>query len=139
MARKRREIALPWEQRGRWLGRLVAGSRIRAGLLALGVLTVAGLLYRSADHRSRVRETRVAIVSVRRAIDQFRADHGRCPRSTTELQHPPRTGTRYLRRTPKDGWGRELHVACPGQADPDDADVISAGPSGSFHEHDNIY
>ncbi len=135
---KKRNISLPWEQRGKLLGRLALGSRLRAAFFVMVLLAVVFGLYRSADSRAKVRDTRIAIATVRRAIDRFRADNGRCPRSTTELVHPPRTGARYLRRAPRDGWGRELWVLCPAHDDPDGAEVLSAGPSGSFHEDDNI-
>ena len=80
----------------------------------------------------------LAITEARRAVSTFRAEVGRCPRSTTELVHPPRSRTRYLRRTPKDGWGRQLYVRCPAYDDPDGAEIVSAGPSGSLLKADNI-
>ena len=139
MARKRKSnLTLPWERRGGTLGRLVSGQRWKALVAGLVVLIVLLMLWRSADQRARVEETRGVIANVQRAIGEFRADLGRCPRSTTELVHPPRSGRRYLRRQPKDGWGRDLHIECPGHFDPDSAEVISAGPSGSFQSDDNI-
>ena len=87
-----------------------------------------------ADARARVRATRAGIAEVQRAVTAFRAEMGRCPRSTTELVHPPRVGARYLLEVPIDGWGRELYVRCPSPHDPNAAEVVSAGPSGSFSE-----
>lgn len=142
MAKRRRfgrSITLPWERRGAWMRDLVRGRRwkliLAAALGALVLLFVA----RSAEQRQRVRETRAAIAEVKRSIAAFRADLGRCPHSLHELMHPPRSGQRYLRRIPVDGWGQAFWVRCPGRYDPEGVDVVSAGPSGSFLEDDNLH
>ncbi|MGE0791435.1 MAG: type II secretion system protein GspG [Sandaracinaceae bacterium] len=142
MAKRRqlgRAINLPWEQRGAWLRDFVRTRRWRvlaaAAIAALLLLFVA----RSAEQRQRVRETRASIAEIKRALAAFRADLGRCPHSLYELMHPPRTGgRRYLRHIPVDGWGRAFFVRCPGRYDPEDADVVSAGASGSFLDDDNL-
>lgn len=108
---------------------------LAVGLGAILLLFVA----RSAEQRQRVRETRAAIAEVKRSIAAFRADLGRCPHSLHELMHPPRSGQRYLRRIPVDGWGQAFWVRCPGRYDPEGVDVVSAGPSGSFLEDDNLH
>jgi hypothetical protein len=131
-------IALPWERRGAWMRELLAGRRWKV-LLAMAALAL--LLYtafRSAEHRSKVRDTRASITEIKRAIASFRADMGRCPHTIHELMHPPRSGRRYLRHIPIDGWGRAFWVRCPGRYDPEGADVVSAGPSGSFLDDDNL-
>lgn len=139
MARRRRRqrVALPWERRGeRWRG-LLDNTRWQA-LLALVLLVVlASGFARYTRHRVRVRDTRVAIAQVKQAIDRFRAEVGRCPSSDTELVHPPLSQKHYLKRIPNDGWGRPLTIRCPGHFK-DAADVISAGPSGSLLQDDNI-
>lgn len=111
----------------------------RAAALGLAAAAVVlALIARSAEHRQRVVETRATIAEIKRAISSFRADMGRCPQSIHELMHPPRSGRRYLRRIPVDGWERAFWVRCPGRYDPDGADVVSAGPSGSLLDDDNI-
>lgn len=131
-------IALPWERRGAWLRQLLSGRRWKV-LLAIGVVALAvALVASSAEHRQRVVDTRAAIGEIKRGVATFRADMGRCPQSLHELMHPPRSGRRYLRRVPVDGWGRAFFVRCPGRYDPDGIDVLSAGPSGSFLVDDNI-
>jgi len=132
-------LALPWEGRARWLGAFASRSRWQAALL---VLAVGGLLFafvRFADHRRQLHLTYVAIAETHRAIAAFRADVGRCPESPEELVHPPRTGTRYLREIPVDGFGRPLFIACPGRLEEGRPDVVSAGPSGDFFDDDNIW
>ena len=136
--KSRSSVALPWEERGSFWRSLLAGPRWKVALVLVLLVWVGSLLWSSADRRSRERQTRLAITETRRAVSAFRAELGRCPRSTTELLHPPRSRSRYLRQKPRDGWGRQLWVRCPAKFDPDGADVISAGPSGSFLEADNI-
>ena len=131
-------ILLPWERRRAWLTELSSGRRWRG--VALGVLSASlvVLAYRVADRHGRIRSTRASIAQVQRAIAAFRAEMERCPRSKTELVHPPRAGAQYLTEIPTDGWGRELLVRCPSPTDPSGAEIISAGPSGSFSSDDQI-
>jgi type II secretory pathway pseudopilin PulG len=136
--RTSRGIALPWEQRGAWMRDLLAGPRWKVALLVVVLGIVAWGIWRASVREAEMRETRAAIAEVRRAIESFRTEVGRCPRSTAELVDPPRPGRRYLREIPPDGWGRQLWVRCPARNDPAGADVISAGPSGSFFVDDNV-
>ena len=132
-------ILLPWERRRAWLSDLRSVRRWRS-LLFLGV--VAACLsgaWNVADERARVRTTRSAIAEVKRAVAAFRAEMERCPKSKIELVHPPRAGASYLTEIPTDGWGRELLVRCPAPSEPTGAEVISAGPSGSFASDDNLF
>ena len=140
MARRRRQrerISLPWERRRGRLRGALGDTRWQAILTALvGVLLLLGFA-RHAERRVRVRDTRVAIAQVKQAIDRFRDDVGRCPSSSAELLQPPLAQKHYLDSLPPDGWNRPLHVKCPGYFG-DEADVISAGPSGSLLKDDNI-
>lgn len=132
-------VFLPWEGRSAFFAELVSGKRWRSlALLSIAVGTLLGA-WNVADHRAKVRMTRAAIAEVERAVRAFRAEVGRCPRSTVELVHPPRAGAEYLNELPRDGWGRALHVRCPGRNDRGGSDVVSAGPSGSLTRDDNIY
>ncbi len=135
--RQRERVSLPWERRGgRWRG-ILSNTRWQA-LLGLGLLIVLTIGFaRYAQDRIRQRDTRVAIAQVKQAIDRFRADVGRCPSSDTELLHPPLSQKHYLDSMPKDGWGRALSTRCPGYFE-EEAEVISAGPSGSLLKDDNI-
>jgi type II secretory pathway pseudopilin PulG len=133
-----RTVLLPWEGRRAWLAELRSGRRIGAMLLGLALAGLVVWAFAEADARARVRTTRAAIGETRRAVIAFRSEIGRCPRSVVELVHPPKSGARYVEDTPVDGWGRELMIRCPGRLDPSAADVISAGPSGSFAIDDNV-
>jgi hypothetical protein len=136
---QRSPILLPWERQNAWLRELVSGQRWRSLLTGLCVVGVLAFAYRAADHRARVRSTRAAIAEARRAVETFVAEMGRCPRSTVELVHPPKTGAHYLDSVPTDGWGNTLYVRCQGGGGYDIAEVISAGPGGSFLDDDNVF
>jgi hypothetical protein len=131
-------VLLPWERRRALLAGVFSRKRWRALLLLSCVGLFVAAAWQAADERARVRATRAGIAEVQRAVSAFRAEMGRCPHSKTELVHPPRGGARYLTEVPNDGWGHELFVRCPSPYDPSAAEVISAGPSGSFSVDDNI-
>jgi len=137
--KQRRDVFLPWERRTVWFTELISRRLWRTLLLVLILLGGVLVTWRVADFRARVRMTRAAIAEVQRAIINFRAEIGRCPRSTVELVHPPRASAHYLNELPDDGWERQLYVRCPDHRNPGSALVVSAGPSGFFSKDDNIY
>jgi hypothetical protein len=77
------------------------------------------------------------LVEVERATRAFVRDLGRCPQDTNELVHPPKSGRHYLSEPPFDAWGRAPHVRCLG-GERTVIEVVSAGPSGSFLDDDNV-
>ena len=131
-------VLLPWERRRAWVASLFSRKRWRGFSIVVVVGLAVTAAWQVADQRARVRRTRASIAEVQRAVAAFRAEMGRCPHSKTELVHPPRGGARYLTEVPSDGWGHELFVRCPSPLDPNTAEVVSAGPSGSFSVDDNI-
>jgi hypothetical protein len=132
-------VLLPWERRRTWLTELRSMRRWGSMTMVLLAAAFVSGAWAVADLRQRTRSTRSAIAEVKRAVAAFRAEMERCPKSKTELLHPPRAGAQYLSEIPTDGWGRELLVRCPDPDDPSSAEVISAGPSGSFAADDNIF
>lgn len=141
MTRRRSQgpvVLLPWEQRRAWFAELVVGRRWRGALGIAAVVFALVAVWRFAGHRARVRVTRATIAEVQRAMELFRTEVGRCPRSVVELVHPPRAGAGYLVEVPMDAWGRPLYVRCPGDRPGDAGVVVSAGPSGSFSIEDSV-
>ena len=123
-----------WERRRRWFAWASVRHARGLALLGVGLLALTGAVSLS-DHERRVHATRASIVSVQRATEAFRADHGRCPSGVAELVRPPEGSTgapRYLSQVRLDGWGREFLFTCPGGKFPASADVVSGGPEGSF-------
>jgi hypothetical protein len=143
-------LPLPWERENSPV-RVLGSGRHLFPLLIAGVLfgLFAGAHWLGA-RRADVRATRATLHEVQRAARAFVNDIGRCPRSTGELVHPPRSGVHYLHEQPVDAWGRAVLLRCsvsgaalPGvagtpQPSHTDIEVLSAGPSGSFLDDDNI-
>lgn len=133
-----RRIFFPWEARSArfaWVSR----RNLRWALLAASALFAVWVLARIEGYRRAVFATRASIGNAMRAVEAFRADHdGRCPAGVAELVAPGDGHEPYLARAPRDGWGRELRVTCPGRKHPAGADVTSAGPSGSFEDRDQV-
>lgn len=137
--RRRREqprtVVFHWERRSL----LPAWAHIRhARTLVLAALALGALwtVNAAADRRRRIVATHAAISSIERAVQTFRADHGRCPASIAELARPPQTPEttgRYLAELRTDGWGNPFALTCPGGKHPGSADVRSQGiPEGLF-------
>ena len=98
--RPERVVEFTWERRNRWWSWL---SMRHARAVVGAVVAVSGLLLAVSvnAHTRRVHATRASIVSVQRATEAFRADHGRCPSGVAELVRPPagaRGARRYLAR-----------------------------------------
>lgn len=127
MARRhahKQTVFLPWERQGGWRRRLGL-ARAQPFVILLLVAATAGALWGRERHKARVRATRAALLVARRAIDDFRADHGgECPRGG--LDEIVASG--YLSSLPDDAWGRRLRLVCPSRRPPHPYDLYSDGP-----------
>jgi len=134
-----RTVSLPWEARRRWLRELASrrGSRLVVTLALL--IFVTHSIWKIQDRHQRTRQTYLRMMELRWALELFQAKLGRCPQSISELIHPPHPSLPELHNVPRDGWGRTFHIKCPGRLNAPRADVISAGPSGSFLSADILY
>lgn len=128
MAKRRRNVPnviLPWERRGGLVRRLGLG-RARPFLVASAIVALLVLIGVRERERTGVRETRAALLVVRRAVDLYRADHaGKCPERLDELRVAG-----YLGEVPDDAWGNELRLRCPGRKVPGGYELTSDGPDG---------
>jgi hypothetical protein len=118
-------IALPWERRGGLLRRLGL-SRARPLLLTLSVILLFVLIGVREHRAAGVRATRASALTVRRAVDAYRADHGgKCPAELSELEKKG-----YVPKVPTDAWGNSFILTCPGRFEKDGYELLSAGPDG---------
>ncbi|MDB4985649.1 MAG: hypothetical protein JWN04_827 [Myxococcaceae bacterium] len=130
-------LALPWERAHRPLRLFVSRRRFLPLLFVLALSGVTLVTYRLGVQRADVHATRAMLAEVEAATRTFLAELGRCPEDASELVHPPKSGTQYLSEPPLDAWGRAPHLRCtPGEHA--EIEVLSAGPSGSFLDDDNV-
>ena len=118
-------IRFPWERHG-GLFRVLQLGRLRPALAVLAALGFLLLIALREQHRSGVRQTRATLLSVRRALDAFRADNdGGCPPSLDKAKNYGN-----FKEIPSDAWGRPLRFVCPGQHPGADYELSSDGPDG---------
>jgi general secretion pathway protein G len=137
MARRRRPgehaVYFPWERGiGALRGRGIA--RVRPFLVASSMAAVLLALGARERELAGIRSTRATLLSVRTALDEYRADHdGRCPPSLGALATEG-----YSRAQAVDAWQRPLRLTCPGRRDPGGYELISEGPDGEMGGLDRV-
>jgi hypothetical protein len=125
MASSSDRIRFPWERRGGFL-RVLELGRLRPALVVLAAFGFLIVVALREQHRSGVRQTRATLLSVRRAIDEFRADNdGGCP---SPLEKAMSYGN--FKAPPTDAWGHPLRFVCPGRHPGADYELSSDGPDG---------
>ena len=130
-------LALPWERAHRPLRLFVSRRRFLPVLAFAALCALVFTTYKLGGQRADVHATRAMLAEVEAATRAFLAELGRCPEDASELVHPPKSGTHYLSEPPLDAWGRAPHLRCePGEHA--QIEVLSAGPSGSFLDDDNV-
>ncbi len=121
-----KRIVFPWEGRGGGLRRFFRLGRLKPFLVVgvvLGVLVAIGVRERKA---AGIRQTRATLISARRSVDAFLADHdGGCPPALTAVAEFGR-----LDGVPRDAWGRPLRLVCPGRFEGAPFELMSDGPDG---------
>jgi hypothetical protein len=147
----RARLMLPWERELRPLRRSgwarSAGSLLAVAALSLLTFEALG----QDDKRAELRVTRAMLSDVERATRAFVSELGRCPEDLAELVHPPKSGRQFLRELPLDAWQQPPLLRCIEaqqseieaqrseiEAQRSEIEVVSAGPSGSFFDDDNV-
>ena len=130
-------LALPWERTNRPFRQPLSGRRLLPLLAVLALCGLTGSAYFLGERRADVRATRATLAELDRAARAFVADLGRCPEDASELVHPPKSGMQYLSESPLDAWGHAPHLRCQ-VGEHTEIEVLSAGPSGSFLDDDNV-
>ncbi len=130
-------LPLPWEREDSIFRSLFSGRRVLPFVVLFTTAATLGGAYWFGGRRADILATRATLNEVSSAAEAFVRDIGRCPRTLNELVHPPRSGVHYLHELPLDSWGQGLYLRCEGGATPE-IEVLSAGPSGSFLDEDNL-
>jgi general secretion pathway protein G len=73
--------------------------------------------------KAKITDTKIIIKAIEQALVHFQTDNtDSCPKSLSDLYTQ-----KYLTKEPVDAWGQPLVFKCPGEKNPDGADVISKG------------
>ena len=74
------------------------------------------------------------MTQISQAAQQYMMENNsNCPNGVDDL-----VTNRNLTKKPKDPWGRDFMLKCPGTGDPDGVDVISTGPDRQEGSADDI-
>ena len=84
--------------------------------------------------KAQVKIGKQRVTEVLSGVTQFMIDNNTCPRSMEDL-----VGQKYVsKQGAKDPWGKDFILRCPGQKDPESADVSSSGPDKQDGTPDDI-
>jgi general secretion pathway protein G len=84
--------------------------------------------------KGQVRTAKLAATQISQAAVQYMMENNsNCPSSLDDL-----VANRNLQKKPKDPWGKDFVMKCPGSGDPDGVDVISSGPDRQEGTADDI-
>lgn len=107
----------------------------------LAAMVVPRLTGRTKQARSSVAKADVE-VNMPLALDLYELDIGEFPDSLDYLMENKVASDDwrgpYLKRSPKDPWGREYYYNCPGDRSKHGYDLYSAGPDGEAGNNDDI-
>jgi general secretion pathway protein G len=100
------------------------------GLLIGTVSVVAFQRFKKAQ----VTNTKQIISTVKNALQEYAMDSKEaCPKDLKVLFEK-----KLINKDPKDAWGQELKMVCPGEHDKDSADITSKGPDKKEGTEDDI-
>jgi general secretion pathway protein G len=85
--------------------------------------------------KARVKDTKLVIHNVEQALVHYQTDNtDGCPKAVMDL-----VSQKYMLKEPKDAWGESLIFQCPGQHNPDGADISSKGKDKKEGTQDDIH
>ena len=111
---------------------MVGGNQLGMTLLEIMiVIALIGLVMGSIGFglnayfkKGQVKTAKIAVTQISQAAQQYMMENNsNCPNGVDDL-----VTNRNLAKKPKDPWGRDFTLKCPGTGDPDGVDVISTGP-----------
>jgi general secretion pathway protein G len=130
-----------WQQRGQSRG---AGAGHERGMTLLEIMIVIALIglimgsigfaLSSQFKKGQVKTAKIAVTTISQAAQQYMMENNSsCPNSVDDL-----VTNRNLAKKPRDPWGRDYMLKCPGTGDPDGVDVMSTGPDRQEGSADDI-
>jgi hypothetical protein len=89
---------------------------------------------REEETRLLIKVAKVNAATIMNAAQQIIMDsNGICPTGIAEL-----VAKKALKDLPKDPWGHDFSLRCPGKKPDDGAEALSAGPDGKFDTADDV-
>jgi general secretion pathway protein G len=130
-----------WQQRGQRRG---AGAGHELGMTLLEIMIVIALIglvmgsigfgLNAYFKKGQIKTAKIAVTQISQAAQQYMMENNsNCPNGVDDL-----VTNRNLAKKPKDPWGRDFMLKCPGTGDPDGVDVISTGPDRQEGSADDI-
>jgi general secretion pathway protein G len=119
-------------------GRLARGMTLVEIMVVVAIIgmlmgTVGVYAYGRLE-KARISDTKMVIHSVEQALVHYQTDNtDGCPKSASDL-----VAQKYMSKEPKDAWGQALIFVCPGQHNPDGADIVSKGKDKQEGTQDDI-
>lgn len=119
-------------------GRLARGMTLVEIMVVVAIIgmlmgTVGVYAYGRLE-KARVSDTKMVIHSVEQALVHYQTDNtDGCPKTVGDL-----VTQKYMSKEPKDAWGQPLIFVCPGQHNPDGADIVSKGKDKQEGTQDDI-
>jgi general secretion pathway protein G len=132
------KLKLRWRQRtcrpaSRELGMTLLEIMIVLALIGL-VMGSIGFGLNAYFKKGQIKTAKIAVTQIAHAAQQYMMENNsNCPNGIDDL-----VTNRNLPRKPKDPWGRDYALKCPGTGDPDGADVMSTGPDRQEGSADDI-
>jgi general secretion pathway protein G len=120
----------------------VAASQLGMTLLEIMiVIALIGLVMGSIGFglnayfkKGQIKTAKIAVTQIANAAQQYMMENNsNCPNGVDDL-----VNNRNLAKKPKDPWGRDFALKCPGTGDPDGVDVLSTGPDRQEGTADDI-
>ena len=101
------------------------------GMIGAGVAVVVN----NSFQKAKLKIAKERIKEISQGVTTYMIDsNSNCPKSLDDL-----VAQKYLSKaSAKDPWGKDFVLRCPGQQDPDGADITSAGPDRADGTTDDI-
>jgi len=115
-----------------------AGMTLLEVLIVLALISLVaasiGAMVFNQFNKGKLKIAKTQVSEVVGAVQQYMLDNNSdCPADVEELE-----AQKLVKKGLKDPWGKAFVVRCPGEQDPDGADVISMGPDKSEGTEDDI-
>jgi general secretion pathway protein G len=105
-------------------------------VLALVGLVMGAIGFGLNNHfkKEQKKTAQIEVGRIAQAAQQYMMENNsNCPASIDDL-----VANKKLPRQPKDPWGKEYTMKCPGTGDPDGVDIMSSGPDNQEGTVDDV-